>query len=207
MQVRHDAGEGWMSGSALAERGWTVAAIRRFLGEPDRTVPNPAFRTAGPMRLFRLERVVAAEQTEPWQRWRERFVQRSARSRAVAATKRAELLADIAALDIRVPVMSMETLTGLAVAHRNEVVRSRPGPRARPVTAAETDAATLRRWMVGYLRHRTTVHNATLDRMYARVGRAEATVAIRNTVFAVIATTYPALADETRRQVARGMST
>jgi hypothetical protein len=65
----------------------------------------------------------------------------------------------------------------------------------------EVDEATLRRWAVDYLRHRATVHDATLDGVHARVGRAEATIAIRNTVCAVIAETYPDLADEARRQV------
>ncbi|WP_436533910.1 hypothetical protein [Actinoplanes sp. HUAS TT8] len=192
-----------MSSRVLAERGWTAAAVRRFLGEPDRTVPNPVFRSAGPMRLFRLERVTAAERTEQWQRWRERSIQRSARCRAVAETKRAALLAEIAALDIRVPIIPVASLAARAVDHRNRLDRERHGFGADPATVEDTDEATLRRWMVNYLRHRTTVYDATLDRLYARVGRAEATIAIRNTVYAVIAAAYPDLADETRRQVAR----
>jgi hypothetical protein len=207
MQLRYDASgpddDGWVSSSALAERGWTLAAIRRFLGEPDRTVPNPVFRSAGPMRMFRLARVVAAEQTEQWRRWRERAVQRSARGRAAADAKRAALLAEIAALDIRVPVIPAAALAELAVAHRNRLEQERRGHCADPAAVGETDEATLRRWMVTFLRHRTTVYDATLDSLYARAGRAEATIAIRNTVYAVIAETYPELADETRRQVAR----
>ncbi|BCY10419.1 hypothetical protein [Actinoplanes sp. L3-i22] len=195
MQLRHDKDD-CVSGSALAERGWTVAAIRRFLGEPDRTVPHPVLRSAGPTRLFSLARVIAAEQSEQWRRWRARAVQRTARGKALADAGRAALLAEIAALDIRVPVLPAAALAEAAIAHRDRL-------EAEPVAVGEVDEATLRRWTVDYLRHRTTVQDATLDRLYARVGRAEATIAIRNTVYAVIAATYPDLADEARRQVAR----
>ncbi|GIF02541.1 hypothetical protein [Actinoplanes siamensis] len=198
MQLRSDITDDCLSTGMLAQRGWTAAAIRRFLGEPDRTSPNPVFRSAPPMRMFRLARVVEAEGTESWQRWRERFVQRSHRARTAAETRRAELLAEIAALDIRVPALPAATLARLTVAHRNKLAQGRP-----PVTVEEVDAATLRRWMVTYLRHVTTIEDAALDGFYARAGRAEATIAIRNTVFAVIAQTYPELANEARRQVSR----
>ena len=53
----------------LARRGWTEAAIRRFLGEPDRRVPNPVYRSAAPARLYSMTRVTAAEDTPEWQAW------------------------------------------------------------------------------------------------------------------------------------------
>jgi hypothetical protein len=191
MQLRHDSparDDGCVSAGALAERGWTEAAVRRFLGDPDRMYP---------MRLFRLDRVVAAEGTEQWRRWREKSVQRSARGKAVADAERACLLAEVAALDIRVPVISSESLAARSVAHRNQLDQDR-----MPAAVGEVDAATLRRWMVDYLRHQTTVYDATLDSRYAGAGRAEATLAIRDTIYAVIADAYPDLAGEARRQVA-----
>ncbi|AEV85252.1 hypothetical protein ACWT_4232 [Actinoplanes sp. SE50] len=178
MQLRDD----YLSGSALAERGWTPAAIRRFLGAPDRTSPRPGFCR---------ERVVAAEQSEPWRRWRAGAVRRSARGRAVVDARRAALLAQVAALDIRVPVLASAALAELAVAHRHRGYR-----------VDEVDRTTLRRWMVDYLRQQATLYDAALDAVFATVGRAEATVAIRNTVYAVIAAAYPELAGEARRQVA-----
>jgi hypothetical protein len=45
----------------LKERGWTEAMIRDLLGEPDRYVDNPHYKSAGQMRLWRLQRVEAAE--------------------------------------------------------------------------------------------------------------------------------------------------
>jgi hypothetical protein len=191
MQLRHDSptrDDARVSEGALAERGWTAAAVRRFLGEPDRMYPA---------RLFNLDRVVAAEETEQWRRWRERSVQRSARGKAIADAKRAALLAEVAALDIRVPVISAESLAARSVAHRNRLDQD-----GSPTAVDEVDAATLRRWMVNYLRHQTTVCDPALDSRYAGIGRAEAAAAIRDTVYAVIADTYPDLAGEARRQVA-----
>jgi hypothetical protein len=48
-----------------AERGWTDRLIKTFLGEPDRTAPNPVYSKAGaPMRLYAMRRIEAAEATE-----------------------------------------------------------------------------------------------------------------------------------------------
>jgi hypothetical protein len=191
-----------VSTGVLSERGWAPAAIRRFLGEPDRTAPNPVYRSAASMRLFSMARVVAAENTE---QWREKAVGRSARSKAVAETKRAALLAQVAALNVRVPAIDPEALAELAVTHRNRVNREWAEGRgydADPATVDGVDQGTLRRWMVNYPRHARTIYDAALSDLYARVGRDAATEAIRDRVYAAIADAYPALADEARRQAA-----
>jgi hypothetical protein len=77
-----------VSTGVLTDRGWTPAAVRRLLGDPDRTVPDPVYRSAAPMRLFSPARVAAAQNTEQWRQRRERAEQRSARSKAVADAKR-----------------------------------------------------------------------------------------------------------------------
>ena len=47
----------------LAKRGWTGAMIRDLLGKPDTTADGPLYSSATRRRLWRLERVVAAEAT------------------------------------------------------------------------------------------------------------------------------------------------
>jgi hypothetical protein len=60
-------------------RGWTGSLIKRFLGEPDKTAPNPHYRCTGaPMRLYLLSRVAAVEQSSDWQATREQVAKRSA---------------------------------------------------------------------------------------------------------------------------------
>lgn len=187
----------------LTGRGWTEAAIRRFLGEPDRLAPNPVYRSAAPARLYSMARVTAAEATPEWQEWRRLADRRSTRGKAVADAKRAQLLAEVAALDIRVPVMDLDILAARAVKHRNMRNADRAEDRgwdADPADPGAVDEGTLRRWQVNFLRHACTTYDADLDSLYARTGRVQAAEAIRDRVYTVIAEAYPALAAEARRQ-------
>ena len=190
----------------LAERGWTEAAIKRFLGEPDRRVPNPVYRSAAPARLYAIARVEAAEDTTEWRAWRLAADGRSARGKTAAETRRAQTITEVAALDIRVPVMDLGRLAVLAVEHRNVRDADRAWDRgwddSDPAEVDGVDQGTLHRWMVNYLRHRQTSYDADLSGLYGRVGRAEAQAAIRRRVYDVIAEAYPSLAAECARQFA-----
>lgn len=53
----------------LRQRGWTLKAIKRFLGDPDQLQPNPHHEDAAPMRLFKASRVIAAENTPEFVAW------------------------------------------------------------------------------------------------------------------------------------------
>jgi hypothetical protein len=162
------------------------------------------------MRLFSLGRAEAAENTDQRRQWREKAALRSGRAKAVTDAKRAALLAEVAALRISVPVMDFARLAELAVAHRNRINASWAADRgyeADPATVDGVDKPTLHRWMENYLRHARTVYDAALDGLYARVGRAQATDAIRDRVYAVIAETYAELAAEARRQAAERAAT
>ena len=69
----------------LSERGWTEAMIRDLLGEPDLLADNPHYKSAAPMRLWRLQRAEAAEATPEFAVRKER-----AERACVAAGKAAE---------------------------------------------------------------------------------------------------------------------
>jgi hypothetical protein len=69
----------------LKERGWTEAMIRDLLGDPDLTVDNPHYKSAAPMRLWRLQRAEAAETLPEFAVRRER-----AASHCAAAAKASE---------------------------------------------------------------------------------------------------------------------
>jgi hypothetical protein len=72
------------------ERGWTKTLITRFLGDPDKTAPNPMFSKAGaPMRLYCLLRVLATEESAEWKQ-----AYKKAAKRSQAALESAERQAD-----------------------------------------------------------------------------------------------------------------
>ena len=70
----------------LKERGWTEVMIRALLGDPDLYADNPNYKSAAPMRLWRLQRAEAIEGTPEFAAARER-----AERQCAAARKGAEL--------------------------------------------------------------------------------------------------------------------
>jgi hypothetical protein len=45
----------------IKDRGWTNTLITRFLPVPDEMRPNPHYRSAAPMKLYSLDRVISVE--------------------------------------------------------------------------------------------------------------------------------------------------
>jgi hypothetical protein len=70
----------------LKERGWTESMIRDLLGRPDLRVDNPYYKSAAPMRLWRLQRAEAIEASPEFTARRER-----AERQCAAARRGAEL--------------------------------------------------------------------------------------------------------------------
>ena len=61
----------------------------------------------------------------------------------------------------------------------------------------------LERITVNYVRHRLTSYDRNLERVAGQIGVALAITAIRKRIYAAIAETYPHLAPECERQLAR----
>ncbi|MFG2572009.1 hypothetical protein [Streptomyces sp. NPDC048481] len=57
-------GRRYVSLAGLRMRGWTGALVHRLLGPPDRLSIDPRARAAPRLRLYRVERVEAAERGE-----------------------------------------------------------------------------------------------------------------------------------------------
>ncbi|MCC3763983.1 hypothetical protein K3N28_12995 [Glycomyces sp. TRM65418] len=67
----------WVTKPILRSRGWTDAAVRDFLPEPEGLKPNPRFPVSGaPMQVWRPATVAAAEAGPEWREWRERSLRR-----------------------------------------------------------------------------------------------------------------------------------
>jgi len=67
----------WVTKAFLRSRGWTDAAIRDFLPEPEALKPNPRFAATGaPMPVWKPATVAAAENEPDWQAWLEKSLHR-----------------------------------------------------------------------------------------------------------------------------------
>ena len=186
----------------LKERGWTEAAIRDFLGEPDNTEVNPYYRGGPRILLWTESRVIQAERTKEFCDWKERSADRrellSKLATERAQSSRRELLTHINAIKISIPLMSIDSLDQAAweryYNHANAIGRwdhSGPSPANRSF---------LDRISVNYLRHQETDYEEELEHLFGAVGRVEGYLRVKDKVLAAIARAYPHLRAECRRQ-------
>jgi hypothetical protein len=86
----------YVTASEMMSKGWTSTRISKYLGMPDRLAPNPFFRRAGKMRLYKVDRVEQAEATAEFQALQQsRRARKSHRElRAAAKDKRFQKFAE-----------------------------------------------------------------------------------------------------------------
>ncbi|MEH0469519.1 hypothetical protein QA943_11790 [Streptomyces sp. B21-097] len=70
MERYEEDGRRYVSLAGLRMRGWTGALVHRLLGPPDRLSMDPRARAAPQLRLYRVERVEAAERAEEFRQGR-----------------------------------------------------------------------------------------------------------------------------------------
>ncbi|MFC8664126.1 hypothetical protein [Streptomyces sp. NPDC057199] len=213
-----------VSAAGLRARGWTDGTVRRLLGEPDRLSAHPHFRSAPWIRMYRVERVEAAEESAEFRSGAAFAARRSGavrkavgrRGREAVARRRREVLARILAAPIEVPRMDAGELTQRAVEHRarreTEAATDAAGTTAiagtagtldtsSPPSPPSSDRASLDQWKVDYLRHRLGPYDELLEGISRREGRGRAAALLRQRIHAAIAEAYPELAEECERQV------
>jgi len=188
----------------LKKRGWTEAAVRRFLGEPDKLKTNPRFSSAAPMRLYDEERVQKVEASEGWTRWRGESAGRSMVAKSVTDRKRQETLDWVDALDIDIPVVEASALLLMACNAYNSLWESR---RRDEYDEYETKSASedddqlfLQRITVNFLRHECSDYESELYRLHGRVGVRLAEARLRDRILRAIGQCYPSLDMECLRQ-------
>lgn len=177
-----------------SERGWTDALVRKYLGEPDATAPNPRYRNAGsPMRLYDVDRVAKMERDPNFMDDYEKARERSARASKVAGRKRDELVSAIERVEIEIPVLPMDSLIQEAIDHYE----------GRNWGCVQDDAPKdfLERITVNFVRHGLINYDAFLSGLRKRIGRHQAYCILKRRVLEKTATLYPALAAECQRQI------
>ncbi|MFI8288779.1 hypothetical protein ACIGBL_06505 [Streptomyces sp. NPDC085614] len=176
----------------LRERGWTDAMVRDLLGEADVQGRDPRRWSLAPVRLYRVSRVEAVEQTPEFTRCAADSGRRSSAATAGAESRRLAVLAAIRAQPIEVPRLPAAELERRAVRHRRLLGARSPGGAA---------GGALVRWQVNYLRHALSRYETLLDGLYGVTGRAEAERVLRTRLYEAIAEAYPALAAECLRRI------
>lgn len=184
--------------AALRERGWTPTAIRRFLGDPDRTARNPRYASAAPMKLWDEERVLAAEDTAEWRDWRLGALARAAGQKKSADDARAIARAELEEVQIGMTRMSSARLAAKAVHHRNEIADWHGRDRAHVDTV---DRPTLHRWMVNYLLHEAVDLDAAARPFARRVDRDLVMDVLYRKLRTAILDAWPELGPELSRQL------
>lgn len=188
-----------LSQSKLIERGWTKTMIDQVLGEPDMFKPNPAYKSAAPMRLYSIYRIEAAE-SHPY--FADHLTVVDKRRTAIQPSldkRRRKTLKEVENLCIRIEPVSLEqcqreALEGYFAYHDrsnavdlNEVKNNNPD--------------FVDRITVNHIRHNRTCYDEKLIEQAGKIGVAMAQEIVRAKVYKAIMSTYPALEDECRRQL------
>ena len=97
----------------LKELGFTEGAIKRFLGNPDTTIPSKVYPSKK-VRLFecsRVDKVMRSREFKSWQKSYERGVLKRSKSRLKAVKDKSnEVLARFKAYDVALPNVSYDEL-------------------------------------------------------------------------------------------------
>ena len=186
----------------LKKRGWTEAAISRFVPDCDQIAPNPRFEKGEPIKLYLLVSIEHIEQSNEFKE----FAQTSDKWEAVAAkaaeTKKHKLLAYIEGWEIVVTSEPLDKVRCDAIdaynGHQDWICE----PEFREIRFAtkDSDPNFLDRITVNYLRHQLSDYGNRLVQL-GPTGKDEAYKALRDKIFLAIAERYPELATECRRQV------
>jgi hypothetical protein len=192
--------------SNLKERGWTRTLIRDLLGQEDATRPNPYYRTAPPVRLYLLDRVQSAEQSEQWTERIEKVAKRKVAASAGDETKRRNMANYLETVQITVPILADDALTKRACESYNDRQLER-GNWECDLASPKSDAEFLMRIKVNYLRHELSEYEMELDAISGKVGVQEAYHEINKKVYDAIGTAYPNLEAECKRQSERKFCT
>lgn len=178
----------------LCDRGWTRATIRDLLGTEDLRRRNPWYHAAAPVRLWAVERILAAESTSEFAK-RKAATERRRSSARVAARRRASRLNDWAeTVPILVDAMPIDTAQARAIESYNEANywREPAGPWC--------DQAFLARITVNFLRHTSTPYDDEMTRCRGKPGVVLAQSTLRARVLKAIGQMFPELAGECERQ-------
>lgn len=188
--------------SAVKGRGWTQKMIDTLLPAPT-LKQNPMYKHAAPMKLYKLEEVEQAEQTDEYAAALEKANQRKRAAEKAVETKTAVTitLAQQFSKNVKVTVLPLHQIERLTLAHKKYIYEERADRRGELFEGFfDLPDGVLHRWMVNYIRHNLTSYDDQLLRQKGKVGTDVAHAIVKNTILDKIAAVYPELAEECENQ-------
>ena len=182
----------------LKNRGWTDAMVKKFLGAPDMTKPNPHYKKAAPMGLWDAKRVSKAERSQEWQTEKEKSIGRKASAQKAVKTKTDKAKEFARTVDIHVPVMDYNEVVKKACWSYNDFHEYLFMERGHDYTPADMDSNPdfLCRITMNYLRHECTSYEKQLYKLFGKTGVHEAHDILQQRINAEIMRVYPQLNNE-----------
>ncbi len=170
--------------------------IKKFLGDADAEKDNPMYRSAPPMKLYAMARVLAAESEESFIAQKLKAESRSKTMKNVANLKKQELLEQIDHMTFRIKVIPEESLLKNAIRSYNdfhEMIGMERNNFSFDYATQKSDKTFLERIEVNYIRHNLTQYDTALETMAGRIGVHEAVVKIKFMILDAISEKYPYL--------------
>lgn len=190
--------------SQVKEMGFNDKLVKDLLPEPI-LKDNPYYKKAMPMKLWDETIVKKAMETEAYKAYQIKRAKRQESAKKAVKTKTDKLIAEIEA---KIPTISVKRIDFTSL--KNKALQSKQSWYDYQAdirnswewrkTVNGADEATIRRWMVNYIRHKLTTYDSELEIIFNRTGKDKGFVLLHNAVLDKIAETYPELADECDNQ-------
>lgn len=186
-----------ISQSTVLDMGFTKSMIAKLLPAPV-LKPNPWYRSAAPMKLYRIEDVSAAMETEAYRVASEKAEARRSSAEKAVETKRqkGEALIDTIVEELVVERIDTKELKRIVLREKEERAAERGD------YLHSLDDETIARWMVNYVRHNLCQYDDGLMALVGKVGKDALYVRLKEGTLRKIAQVYPELEDECMRQAA-----
>ena len=187
----------------VLEMGFTKTMIQNLLPEP-MFKENPHYRHAAPMKLWNKDEVKKVMQTEEY-----RVAWEKAKKRKAASKKSAKKTLETKRANTEKLVEEMKNLISIEVVAEKELIEQTLEAKnlwyfwhgKGEIDRRTLDNATLKRWIVNYIRHELISYDCDLYQLHGRVGKDEVYVKYKAAVLEKIAEAYPKYAEECQNQI------
>lgn len=179
--------------------GFTDKLIRELLPEPELAV-NPHYRSGPKMKLWDASIVESAMKTETFVKEMEKRNKRkeSAKKAVQTKTSKLQLQVDEFIKSVRISRIPVEKIRMAAIRDKQRWYDLNG---IYDKFAEYADDATVKRWMVNYIRHNMVEYDQEIDDMKGKTGKSLLYFELHNGVLHKISEVYPELEDECLRQI------